>query len=246
VLYRRARLTLNDSTTRWFSDTPDVAGSTSWGNRLPRIVTLARFTDLASGRAFGLADCHLEGAPAAARHRSAAALATWLDPALPWIVLGDFNAEPDDEAIHTLLAIGLRDTFADGPHDGATAPATPRQKSPQRTDSRLEAQPALETHAPTRTSPAAPPGARAAAVTPAPPLRPLAGRDDPAAASGRVTAGLARGMMHGCARTLRRAERGRATPARCARSGLRRRAVFPRLASAITCTPGQIGRKEPT
>ena len=48
VLYRSARLALTSSTTRWFSDTPDLPGSTGWGNRLPRIVTLARFTDLAT------------------------------------------------------------------------------------------------------------------------------------------------------------------------------------------------------
>jgi len=61
VLFRTARLRLDRATTRWFSDTPDLPGSTGWGNRLPRIVTLARFTDLMSGRRFGFADCHLEG-----------------------------------------------------------------------------------------------------------------------------------------------------------------------------------------
>jgi endonuclease/exonuclease/phosphatase family metal-dependent hydrolase len=122
VLYRSARLALASSTTRWFSDTPDLPGSTGWGNRLPRIVTLARFADLATGRAFGFADCHLEGAPAAARRRSAAALPAWLDPALPWIVAGDLNAEPDDEALRTLLAAGLRDVFAPGTTAAATAP----------------------------------------------------------------------------------------------------------------------------
>ncbi|HUK77703.1 MAG TPA: endonuclease/exonuclease/phosphatase family protein [Thermoleophilia bacterium] len=112
VLYRTERLRLDQAITRWFSDTPDLPGSTGWGNRLPRIVTLARFTDLAVGRPFGFADCHLEGSPAAARHRSAAALAGWLDPSLPWIVAGDLNAEPHDLAVRTLLDAGLRDVVA--------------------------------------------------------------------------------------------------------------------------------------
>ena len=132
VLYRSARLALTSSTTRWFSDTPDLPGSTGWGNRLPRVVTLARFTDLASGRAFGFADCHLEGAPAAARHRGAAALATWLDPGLPWIVAGDLNAEPDDEALRTLLAAGLRDVFAPAATAPVAAPPTTRPRGGQR------------------------------------------------------------------------------------------------------------------
>ncbi len=114
VLYRTARLRLDQMTTRWFSDTPDVPGSTGWGNRLPRIVTLACFTDLVGGGGFGFADCHLEGSPAAARHRSATALATWLDPCLPWIVAGDLNAEPHDAAVRALLDAGLRDVFAPG------------------------------------------------------------------------------------------------------------------------------------
>jgi len=124
VLYRAARLRLDHATTRWFSDTPDVPGSTGWGNRLPRIVTLAHFTDLAGGARFGFADCHLEGWPAAARHRSAAALATWLDPSLPWIVAGDLNAEPHDAAVRTLLEAGLRDVFAPAAGGGRPAPAT--------------------------------------------------------------------------------------------------------------------------
>lgn len=121
VLYRTTRLKLDQVTTRWFSDTPDVPGSTGWGNRLPRIVTLARFTDLAGGRRFGFADCHLEGSPAVARHRSATALATWLDPCLPWIVAGDLNAEPHDAAVRTLLDAGLRDVFAPGAAAGRPA-----------------------------------------------------------------------------------------------------------------------------
>ena len=152
VLYRRARLALDGSITRWFSDTPDVAGSTGWGNRLPRIVTLARFTDRRSGRRFGLANCHLEGSPAAARHRSAAALVTWLEPNLPWIVLGDFNAEPHDAAIHTLLAAGLRDVFAAGPGDArAAGSAAPYQESHQQGESEPETQAVLETDCCART-----------------------------------------------------------------------------------------------
>ena len=120
VLFRTTRLRLDRATTRWFSDTPDLPGSTGWGNHLPRIVTLTRFTDVASGRRFGFADCHLEGWPPAARHRSATALAQWLEPELPWIVAGDLNAEPHDAAVRTLLDAGLRDAAAPGPASPTT------------------------------------------------------------------------------------------------------------------------------
>ena len=150
VFYRRTRLALDSSTTRWFSETPDLPGSTGWGSRLPRIVTVAHLTDLASGRRFAFANCHLEGWPPAARRRSAAALVAWLDPDLPSIVGGDLNAEPDDEAVRTLLESGLRDVFA----PRSTAPDA---KSHQWTGSQPNARPALETERDARTAPLAPP-----------------------------------------------------------------------------------------
>src|SRR5271157_3507361 len=167
VLYRRARLALDGSTTRWFSDSPDRPGSTGWGNRLPRIVTIARFTDLASGHRFAFANCHLEGRPPAARHRSAAALATWLEPDLASIVAGDLNAEPDDQAVRTLLAAGLRDVFAAGPY----APGLPDPGSEpyQWADSLRESLPVLEGSSDARTGPRAPAAPRHPGATSATP-----------------------------------------------------------------------------
>lgn len=132
VVYRTSRLRLDEWTVRWFSDTPWVPGSRSWGNPLPRIVTLCRFSDLTTGERFGFADLHWDGASAASRLRGAEALLAWLDPALPWLVAGDFNATADDPSLVRLVAGGLRDTLAElgsrGPQaathhswDGATA-----------------------------------------------------------------------------------------------------------------------------
>ena len=113
VLYRPTRLRLEASRTRWLSDTPDVPGSRTWGNPLPRVATLCRLVDEASGRRFGFADVHLDGASAASRERSAEALASWLDPDLPWLVAGDFNEAPDGIAVRRLVAAGLRDLLAE-------------------------------------------------------------------------------------------------------------------------------------
>jgi endonuclease/exonuclease/phosphatase family metal-dependent hydrolase len=112
VLYRPGRLELESWTVRWFSDTPSVPGSRTWGNPVTRLVTLCRFTDRADGRRFGVADAHWDGASAESRLRSADALLRWLDPALPWIVLGDLNATAGDPAVARLVAGGLRDTLA--------------------------------------------------------------------------------------------------------------------------------------
>ena len=45
VLVRRARFAVLESGTFWFSDTPEVVGSKSWGNEIPRVCTWAKLRD---------------------------------------------------------------------------------------------------------------------------------------------------------------------------------------------------------
>ena len=113
VVYRPSRLRLDAWTVRWFSDTPDRPGSRSWGNPIARIVTLCRFSDRSTGDRLGVANAHWDGASASSRLRSAEALLDWLDPALPWLVVGDLNATAGDPAVARLVAGGLRDTLAE-------------------------------------------------------------------------------------------------------------------------------------
>ncbi len=122
VLYRRTRLRLEAARTRWLSDTPDVPGSRTWGNPLPRVATLCRFVDEASGRPFGFANLHLDGASAVSRERAAEALLSWLKPDLPWLVAGDLNEAPDGPAVCRFVAAGLRDLL--------TEPGAARHEAP--------------------------------------------------------------------------------------------------------------------
>jgi len=112
VAYLSHRLRLDSWTVRWFSDTPTRPGSRSWGNPIPRLATLCRFTDLRTGVRFGIANVHWDGAAAPSRRRSAEALLGWLDPESPWVVLGDLNATAADPAVARLLAGGLSDPLA--------------------------------------------------------------------------------------------------------------------------------------
>ena len=112
VVYRTSRLHLDQWTVRWFSDTPWAPGSRSWGNPITRIVTLCHFSDQLTGDRFGVANAHWDGASPASRLRSAEALLGWLDPSLPWIVLGDLNATAADPAVARLVTAGLRDSLA--------------------------------------------------------------------------------------------------------------------------------------
>ena len=121
VAHLTSRLHLDQWTVRWFSDTPWAPGSRSWGNPITRMVTLCRFSDLRTGDRFGVANAHWDGASRASRLRSAEALLGWLDPELPWIVLGDLNATAGDPAVARLVAGGLRDPLA---HLGERGPQT--------------------------------------------------------------------------------------------------------------------------
>jgi endonuclease/exonuclease/phosphatase family metal-dependent hydrolase len=59
ILFRRDRFNVSDSGTFWFSDTPEVIASRSWGNTITRICTWARFVDR-GGRAFWHFNVHLD------------------------------------------------------------------------------------------------------------------------------------------------------------------------------------------
>ena len=59
VFYRKDRLKVVESGDFWLSDTPDVAGSITWGHPHPRMVTWALFEQRSDGRRFYLFNTHL-------------------------------------------------------------------------------------------------------------------------------------------------------------------------------------------
>lgn len=113
ILYRKDRLTLQEGDTFWFSDTPTVPGSTSWGNTITRICTSARF--VADGRPFHVFNVHLDHRSQPSREKAAALLRQRVEarqPPGPFVVMGDFNAGESNPAIAVLTAGGfVRDSF---------------------------------------------------------------------------------------------------------------------------------------
>lgn len=105
ILYRKDRLDLLDSGTFWLSDTPEVPGSTGWGNTITRICTWGRFARKDSGSVFYLFNVHLDHQSQPSREKSAVLLdrriAARKHPD-PVIVTGDFNAGEDNPAIRYL------------------------------------------------------------------------------------------------------------------------------------------------
>lgn len=115
ILFRRDRFQVSDAGTFWFSDTPEVIASRSWGNRITRICTWTRLVDR-DGKGFWLYNVHLDHESQPSRERSAALLRTRIDerrlPAEPVIAMGDFNAGEQNPALAPMKAGGaFVDTF---------------------------------------------------------------------------------------------------------------------------------------
>jgi endonuclease/exonuclease/phosphatase family metal-dependent hydrolase len=108
VYYRSARFEVESSGTFWFSDTPEVPGSSSWGNDIPRICSWAHLVEKQTGYGLYLYNVHLDHMSQPSREKSAALLmqraAARQVPTDPLIVTGDFNA--GEENLATLFMKG--------------------------------------------------------------------------------------------------------------------------------------------
>ena len=119
VFYRKDRLKVIESGDFWLSDTPDVAGSITWGHPHPRMVTWALFEQRSDGRRFYLFNTHLpyRDEDEAARLKGAQAIArrlATLPDDVPVVLTGDFNTTPDSDA-HAALAGTLQDAWTTAP-----------------------------------------------------------------------------------------------------------------------------------
>jgi endonuclease/exonuclease/phosphatase family metal-dependent hydrolase len=121
ILYDETRLALESHATRWLSDHPETPGSRDWGNHFPRILTLAWFRDLPTGRRFGVANVHADERDEEIRRRSGAAVEQWLADEVPWVVVGDWNTLASRPALRHLLSAGWADALGHLPADGPEA-----------------------------------------------------------------------------------------------------------------------------
>ena len=98
IFYRRDRLEPDpaDRGTFWLSAAPEIAGSTTWGNEIPRVAAWCRFTDRASGRGFYVFNTHWDHRNQPSREQAALLIARRIDSRLhpdePVVLLGDFNS----------------------------------------------------------------------------------------------------------------------------------------------------------
>lgn len=105
IFYKRERFEPMAYDHFWLSDTPQIIGSRTWGHNNRRMVTWVRFKDKATGVEFYHWNTHFDHRVQLAREKSADLLLSELrriDPALPVIVTGDFNAS-DTNVVHAKL-----------------------------------------------------------------------------------------------------------------------------------------------
>lgn len=116
VFYRTGRLEPVAFDHFWLSDTPEVVGSMTWGNHYRRMVTWVRFRDRQSGREFYFWNTHFDHQVELARVKSAELIVrrlAGLDPALPFVLAGDFNSTAGSSRAYEILTHdgGLVDTW---------------------------------------------------------------------------------------------------------------------------------------
>jgi endonuclease/exonuclease/phosphatase family metal-dependent hydrolase len=106
VFYRKARLEPLATNHFWLSDTPEIPGSTTWGNSNRRMVTWIRFRDHATGKEFYFFNTHFDHQVQTAREKSAELVRSRiadLPGNLPVILTGDFNAAAQDNPAYDIL-----------------------------------------------------------------------------------------------------------------------------------------------
>jgi endonuclease/exonuclease/phosphatase family metal-dependent hydrolase len=114
IIYNRGTVELIRVEHQWLSDTPDLPGSTSWGNTLPRMYSMATFRRLADEAELIVITTHFDHESADAQIRSAHQLIdkiAGIDADLPLIVMGDFNCGEESEPYAIMTGTGLRDAF---------------------------------------------------------------------------------------------------------------------------------------
>lgn len=106
IFFDTTRLKVKDISTFWLSETPEKV-SRGWDAALERICTYGLFEDIGTNRKFWVFNTHFDHRGPEARIRSAALILNKINELnsehLPLILMGDFNARPDEEPVRLLM-----------------------------------------------------------------------------------------------------------------------------------------------
>lgn len=107
ILYDRTRWVpvASRNGTFWLSESPSTPGSKSWKSSVPRIATWGIFRERNGDRRVMVLNTHLDHQSQEAREGAVREIARFLQgeaTGIPVIVMGDFNAAPNNPAVRTL------------------------------------------------------------------------------------------------------------------------------------------------
>jgi endonuclease/exonuclease/phosphatase family metal-dependent hydrolase len=106
IFYRPERFEPLEFDHFWLSDTPDLVGSTTWGNSNRRMVTWVKFRDLRTDVTFYFWNTHFDHQIQEARLKSAQLIrerVNTLKTDLPVLLVGDFNATAGNNPAYDVL-----------------------------------------------------------------------------------------------------------------------------------------------
>ncbi len=105
IFYNKYRVNLLSDSTFWLSETPDVP-SKGWDAALNRVCTYALFEERGNGKMFYVFNAHLDHMGETARKESLRLIrekiAAVNTTGFPVVLMGDFNLEPEHEAVIAL------------------------------------------------------------------------------------------------------------------------------------------------
>lgn len=105
VFFDTTRLELLEWAQTALSDRPGVAGSTSWGNVIPRVLVSATFRDRKTAAVFRMMNTHLDPFSKRSRVQSVREIRRTAESGrLPVVLTGDLNARAGSPAIRDLFA----------------------------------------------------------------------------------------------------------------------------------------------
>ncbi|MBK6265057.1 endonuclease/exonuclease/phosphatase family protein [Marivirga sp. S37H4] len=113
IYFNSEKFELLDSGNFWLSTTPDKP-SVGWDAALPRIVTYAVLKNIKTQEKIHVLNAHYDHVGKIARENSSKLLSERLLGNYPndqLILLGDFNLEPEEEAIQLITSSGLKDSY---------------------------------------------------------------------------------------------------------------------------------------
>ncbi len=122
IFYNKKIWRVVNHETFWLSETPEKPASKSWGNSLPRISTQVIFQHRTSGKTIKILNTHLDRSSNNSRVRSVELILRTLmteTDATPTVLLGDFNAEFDDDIIVRIKEF-FKDAFTGNELEGCT------------------------------------------------------------------------------------------------------------------------------